>query len=500
MSKRILIVESNKTFLKQIGNLFKAENYEVSLSHEALDAYKAAVSSHYDLVFSNLQLPKVTGIHLVSKIREKVPETETIFLCYGKRSLFSKKVIAKLREARINHCTLPFNKAKLLEAIAGFFASDDEMIDPLQDPIDDVLEFDESGETEEKSDTSVVDTDKFDVIKIKKEAEKRLSLANYTTDDDEEELDEESLKRFEASKALAEITQEAEENLSNLVSSEEDSQVIQVQGVVNYLAWWGFRMKPFSNTPDSRFYFNSKQHSEAITRLVYAVDNMEGLAVLIGKIGAGKTTLARRMLESLDPENFVVALMVIIHSAITPDWLLRKIALQLGVKKTEDQKLLLIGQLYQRLVEIYEEGKKAVILIDEAQMLQTRELMEEFRGLLNLEVPGKKLLTFVFFGLEELDNYLALDEPLKQRIALKYSLNSFDRPSARAYIIHRLKIAGVDHPIFSEDAVNLIFEMSKGTPRVINTLANNALLEGFFLKKRYIDQNLIRQIGTNLGL
>ena len=107
---------------------------------------------------------------------------------------------------------------------------------------------------------------------------------------------------------------------------------------------------------------------------------MKGLAVLVGDIGAGKTTLARRMLDSLPEDEYEAALLVIVHSGVTASWLLRRIALQLGVENPADEKLALLSQVYQRLVRIYESGKKAVVLIDEAQMLATRELMEDFYG------------------------------------------------------------------------------------------------------------------------
>ncbi|HEX7622919.1 MAG TPA: AAA family ATPase, partial [Anaeromyxobacteraceae bacterium] len=181
---------------------------------------------------------------------------------------------------------------------------------------------------------------------------------------------------------------------------------------MTYLEFYQLSQEPFSNAPVSRFYYSSAQHAQALMRLMHAVGQMKGLALLVGDIGAGKTTLARRLLDNLPENEYEAALLVIVHSGITAEWLLRRIALQLGVENPAEEKLPLLSQLYQRLIRIHESGKKAVVLIDEAQMLDTREIMEEFRGLLNLEVPERKLLSFVFFGLPEIEENLKLDPPL----------------------------------------------------------------------------------------
>jgi type II secretory pathway predicted ATPase ExeA len=227
---------------------------------------------------------------------------------------------------------------------------------------------------------------------------------------------------------------------------------------------------------------------------------MKGLAVLVGDIGAGKTTLARRMLDSLPEEEYEAALLVIIHSGITASWILRRIALQLGVENPAQEKLALLSQLYQRLLQIYEQGRKAVVLIDEAQMLETRELMEEFRGLLNLEVPERKLISFVFFGLPEIEKNLKLDPPLAQRVAMRYRLEPFNAESTEAYIKHRMRLAGSARSPFTPDAMEAVHRRASGTPRVINTLCDNALFEAFLARNQQISGPMIEQIADNLGL
>jgi len=235
-------------------------------------------------------------------------------------------------------------------------------------------------------------------------------------------------------------------------------------------------------------------------RLMHAVQSMKGLAVLVGDIGAGKTTLARRMLDNLPEDEYEAALLVIIHSGITANWLLRRIALQLGVESPAEEKLALLSQLYQRLVRIYEQGKKAVVLIDEAQMLATREIMEEFRGLLNLEVPERKLISFVFFGLPEIEDNLRLDPPLSQRVALRYRLEPLTGDATEAYLKHRLKLAGAPRVPFTPEAVAAVHRFSRGTPRLINTLCDNALFEGFVARQADVDGALVERVARDLAL
>jgi hypothetical protein len=133
-------------------------------------------------------------------------------------------------------------------------------------------------------------------------------------------------------------------------------------------------------------------------------------------------------------------------------------------------------------------------------MLETRELMEEFRGLLNLEVPERKLITFVFFGLPEIENNLKLDPPLAQRVALRYKLEPFNQDSTEAYIKHRLRLAGCPRMPFTEGAIEAVHRQSGGSPRVINTICDNALFEAFLARAEYVEAELVDQVGVNLNL
>jgi type II secretory pathway predicted ATPase ExeA len=269
---------------------------------------------------------------------------------------------------------------------------------------------------------------------------------------------------------------------------------------MGYTDYFNFEREPFSNAPNDRFYFNSEQHNQALLRLKYSVDSDKGLAVLVGGVGTGKTTLARRMLDNLPVEKYESSLLVMIHSAVTPEWLLSRICLQLGVKNPDLSPLKMLKQLYERLLQIEKEGRKAVVLIDEAQMLHARELMEEFRGLLNLEIPEKKLLNIVFFGLPALDDVMKLDEPLAQRVAFKYTLKPLTADETREYIGYRLQVAGCEDSPFLDEALPLIQQYSGGVPRLINTICDNALFEAYLRQVLEVNARIVSNVAEDLGL
>jgi len=268
---------------------------------------------------------------------------------------------------------------------------------------------------------------------------------------------------------------------------------------VSYLDFYGLQIEPFSNAPNERFYYNSAQHARALTRIMYVAETMKGLAVVVGDIGTGKTTLARKVLDSLPSEAYESALLVILHSEISQEWLLRRIAQQLGIENPATEKLQIIGQLYRKLLHLHEMGKKAVVLIDEAQMLNTKDLMEEFRGLLNLEVTAHKLITFIFFGLPEMEDTLSLDPPLLQRVAMKIRLSTLTDEATKAYVVHRMAIAGNRDTVFTDGALKLIYSYSDGFPRKINVLCDNALFQGFLMRQRVIDEAIVREMAADLG-
>jgi type II secretory pathway predicted ATPase ExeA len=271
---------------------------------------------------------------------------------------------------------------------------------------------------------------------------------------------------------------------------------------MSYEQHFGLTEQPFSNAADSRFFFESDQHQEAFLRIEHSVSTMKGISVVIGGAGAGKTLLARRTLERLEarPEEYDAALLVIVHSEVSADWLLKKIASQLGVESPPDNKADLLPKLFERLGKIHEAGKKAVVIIDEANMLKSKEIFEEFRGLSNLEVPGRKLISVVLFGLPDLETNMAVDPPLVQRVAVKVNIKPLDAGGTAAYILHRLGVAGAKQTIFDAQALAEVHRVSQGVPRVINTVCDNALLEAYLMKRESCSASLVTDVAKDLGI
>ena len=266
------------------------------------------------------------------------------------------------------------------------------------------------------------------------------------------------------------------------------------------LEFYERKQEPFSSAPLPRFYFESRVHEQALARLFHVIERMRGLALLVGEVGTGKTTLARRLLDALPEAEYEAALLVVLHADVTAGWLLRRVALSLGVESPAEEKLALLAQLYRRLVRIQEQGKKAVVLVDEAQMLSSRELLEELRGLLNLELPGRKLLSIVLFGQPELERNLRLDPALAQRVAMRVVLGPLDAASTEAYVRHRLGLAGAARAPFTAEAVSAIHRLSGGTPRIVNTLCDVALFEGAAAAARELDGPFVERVAAELGL
>ncbi|HUP59802.1 MAG TPA: AAA family ATPase [Thermoanaerobaculia bacterium] len=252
--------------------------------------------------------------------------------------------------------------------------------------------------------------------------------------------------------------------------------------------FFGLATKPFGRTPDPGFLYESPQHKEALARLEYAVEEKE-LALLVGDIGSGKTTLSRALIDRIGEERPVVLL---INPRLTPTQLLKQIARGMGVEPARFRNDIL-DQIHTRLYELYEEKREPVLMIDEAQLIPTKATFDEIRLLTNFQLDDQNLLSVILIGQPELERRLERDAyaPLRQRIGMRYSLGPLSLDETIAYIEHRIRVAGGTRNPFDRRAMEEIHAVSGGIPRLINTLATTALLDAFGEDAETIDPSRV---------
>jgi type II secretory pathway predicted ATPase ExeA len=240
--------------------------------------------------------------------------------------------------------------------------------------------------------------------------------------------------------------------------------------------FFGLAAKPFGKTPDPSFLYESRQHKEALARLEYAVDEKE-LALLVGDIGSGKTTLSRALIDRVGEARPVILL---INPRLTPTQLLRAVAHGLGIEPARFRNELL-DQIHTKLFELYEQQREPVLMIDEAQLIPSKATFDEIRLLTNFQLDDQNLLSVVLIGQPELEARLERDAyaPLRQRIGMRYSLGPLSLEETVEYIEHRIRVAGGTRNPFSREAMIEMHALSGGIPRLINTLATTSLLDAF---------------------
>lgn len=259
-----------------------------------------------------------------------------------------------------------------------------------------------------------------------------------------------------------------------------------------YKAYFGFRERPFSKTPDPRFLFLSRGHREALARLEFMLEERETV-VLTGGIGCGKTTLSRAL---MDRAGAGYRFCYIVNPRLSSLEFLRTVGRLLEVDSPAEAKDDLLGQIHGALYENHQKGVCPVLVIDEAQMISDAEVFDEIRLLTNFQLDDTNLLSVVIMGQPELRSTLAGQrfEPLRQRISLNYHLEPLTLDETMDYLDVRLEAAGGKGGLFTPDAVQRIHELSGGVPRRINSLATNALLVAYGIDAALIDSSIINEI------
>lgn len=260
-------------------------------------------------------------------------------------------------------------------------------------------------------------------------------------------------------------------------------------------AHWKLSRRPFANTPDPAFVYRSPAFAEGFARLLYdATDLRGGLSLITGEIGCGKTMLASALAEQLagGPCD-VVALP---YPRVTPGQLLAVLARGLGMERVPRGKLAMIEALGARLAELHRNGRRPVLVVDEAQ-LAGPSLLEEIRLLTNHEDRQHKHLHVVLLGQPELRDRVRQRPHIDQRVSLRFHVEPMEAQDVRGYVEHRLRVAGATTRVFSDDALAALAERSGGVPRRVNTLATQAMFVGAMRRIEVIDGELVTDVADD---
>jgi general secretion pathway protein A len=260
-----------------------------------------------------------------------------------------------------------------------------------------------------------------------------------------------------------------------------------------YENYYGLTSKPFQLTPDPNFFFSSKWHKRAMSYLQYGLSKAEGFIVITGDIGTGKTTVANSLLNDMQ-EDIVAA--EIVSPRLSPDELVKMVASKFNITVKGSSKSDILNDLEAFLMGLHKQGKRALLLVDEAQNLPL-ETIEELRMLSNFQVEGKPLLQSFLLGQEELQPILRAPnmEQFRQRIVASCHLAHLTGIECQAYIEHRMHQAGWDgKALFSAGAYERIFEFTHGVPRKINTLMDRILLFGFLEELEILDEEAVESV------
>ncbi len=260
---------------------------------------------------------------------------------------------------------------------------------------------------------------------------------------------------------------------------------------MSYLDHWKLKAEPFDSAPDARFFFESDGHREAVTRLLYAMRGRKLIALLTGDYGVGKTTVCETALAKLPANEFKTAF--IRNPRMDALDLTRELIRQLGEAppaRSQYDALLALNTLLDRHAQT---GRHCVAVVDEAQTALDASVFEDLRLLLNREFKGKPVLTLVFSGQTELGDMLKATPQMMQRIALKFHIPNLTDGEVRAYVAHRLRMAGGAPEIFADDALRRIAALSKGNAREVNTLCDLCLLIGHIGKADRITEPTVEE-------
>lgn len=264
-----------------------------------------------------------------------------------------------------------------------------------------------------------------------------------------------------------------------------------------YEKFFNLRTKPFELVPNPDFLYVSKTHKKAMTYLEYGIREKAGFILMTGEVGSGKTTIIRDLIKK---KKGNVTLSKVFNTKVDSEQLISMINDDFGLDIKGKNKVLLLKELYDFLIEQYANGSHCILIIDEAQNL-TPELLEEVRMLSNLETDVSKLLQIILVGQPELRKTLSVPEmrQFRQRIGVSCHIYPLTRVEIIEYILHRLEFAGNRDAVkFSEKALDIIYQYSRGIPRLVNIICDSLMLSAFAEDKNKLDAYIVLDVIRDL--
>ncbi|MCG6923864.1 MAG: AAA family ATPase [Acidobacteria bacterium] len=243
-----------------------------------------------------------------------------------------------------------------------------------------------------------------------------------------------------------------------------------------YEGYWELSEKPFRKTPDPRYLFLNETYEEALERLLFAVEEME-LALLTGEVGSGKTLLTRALVDRVG-ERYEAGM--ILNPRLPPRQFLQTVAVELGVEEPRFHSNELLDQIHERLLALHEQDRAALLIVDEAHLIPGKATFEEIRLLTNFQLDDGNLIAVLLVGQPELRGRLRhrTYRALTQRVGVSFDLVPLSVEDTRAYLAHRLTVAGAERMLFDDEAIGRLHAAAAGVPRLLNHLATQALIEG----------------------
>ncbi len=267
-----------------------------------------------------------------------------------------------------------------------------------------------------------------------------------------------------------------------------------------YKKFFGLKENPFNVNPDPRYLFLTGNTQEALACLTYGIETRKGFILLTGEVGTGKTTLINKLLEWLHKERVFTAF--VFNPRLSVSQFFDFMMADFGIPCESHQKGQMLQKLNQWLLDRYQAGERAVLVVDEAQNLSP-QMLEEIRLLTNLETSTEKLLQIVLAGQPELEQ--KLNQPqlrqLRQRITLRAKTRQLTLEETHGYIVERMRIAGAENPdIFSPEAVAAVHRYARGIPRVTNLLCEHALVSSFACQQNPVPAEIVEEVARDFDL